>query len=304
MSLLVVGSVAFDTIKTAGGTAEEVLGGSATYCAYAASFFTPTPVRLVSPVGEDMPPEHLAELRGHNIDTTGVRIIPGGKTFRWVGRYTDDFLERTTEDVQLNVFGEYDTTLPAEYADSEYVFLANGAPEAQRAVLEQLPNRKFALLDTMNHWITGSADALADVLKQVDGLLLNDEEARLLTGQANLLTAARRIAKMGPRIVVIKKGEHGAILVVDGKPCALHAWMTETVVDPTGAGDCFGGALIGTIAGRDDASLASIKAGVVYGTVVASFCIEDFSIGGLRPLANGDIDRRREEFLDMIGWHE
>ncbi|MFO7898030.1 MAG: PfkB family carbohydrate kinase [Planctomycetota bacterium] len=302
MSLLVVGSVAFDSVKTSGGTADEVLGGSATYCAYAASFFGPT--RIVSPVGEDMSETHLEELREHNIDVTGVRVVPGGKTLRWSGRYSDSFLERTTEDIQLNVFADYDTTLPDEYLDSEYVFLANGAPEAQRAVLEQLPDRKLAFLDTMNHWIEGSRGALDEVLGLVDGLVVNDEEARLLTGETNLLTAARRLAGFGPEIVVIKKGEHGAILVADGKPFALHAWMTEDVRDPTGAGDCFGGALMGTIAGRHDRSLATIRAGIVYGTVLASFCIEGFSLDGLRRVTMDDVERRREELLGMIRWHE
>ena len=276
MSLLVVGSVAFDTVKTADGVAEEVLGGSATYCAYAASFLAP--VWLVSPVGEDMPAEHIEILRSHNIDTTGIRVIPGGRTFRWAGRYSEDFLHRTTERVELNVFGNYDTTLPTAYRNAEYVFLANGAPEAQMAVLAQLPRRKLAFLDTMHHWITGSREGLLVALKQVDGLLVNDEEARLLTGESNLLRAARRICEMGPRIAVIKKGEHGAILLADGRAAVLPAWLTETVVDPTGAGDCFGGGLIGYIAREGDTSVATLRAGLLYGTVIASFCIEAFSL--------------------------
>ncbi len=302
MSLLVVGSVAFDTVKTADGSAEEVLGGSATYAAYAASFFTPT--RIVSPVGEDMPDSYLEELHEHNIDVTGIRVVPGGKTLKWTGRYSDSFLDRTTEDIQLNVFADYDTTLPAEYLDSDYVFLANGAPPAQKAVLDQLPDRKAALLDTMNHWIEGDRDGVIEVLDRVKAVVVNDEEARLLTGEVNLLTAARLLAEMGPDIVVIKKGEHGAILFAEGRPRALHAWMTEDVNDPTGAGDCFGGALMGYIAGRGDWSLPTIKTGLLYGTVMASFCIEEFSIDGLRRVTMDDIERRREELLGMIGWHE
>ncbi len=300
MSLLVVGSVAFDTVKTAGGVAEEVLGGSATYCAYAASFFTT--VWLVSPVGEDMPAEHLETLRSHNIDTTGVRIVPGGRTFRWAGRYSKDFLHRTTERVELNVFAAYDTTLPEAYRDAEYVFLANGAPEAQMAVLAQLPRRKLAFLDTMNHWITGSREGLLAALREVDGLLVNDEEARLLTGEENLLRAARRICEMGPRIAVIKKGEHGAILLADGHACVLPARLTDTVVDPTGAGDCFGGGLIGYVARSDKTDIGTLRTGLLYGTVIASFCIEDFSLGRLRTLSMDDIEQRRREFLSMISW--
>ena len=300
MSLLIVGSVAFDTIKTSQGVAENVLGGSASYCAYAASFFTPA--WLISPVGEDMPPEHLEDMRRHNIDTAGIQVVKGGKTFRWVGSYSDDFSERTTELVELNVFGDYDTTVPEAYRGAEYVFLANGAPEAQREVLRQLPDRKLAFLDTMNHWIVGSHEALLDVLETVDGILLNDEEARLLTGRANLLAAAREITAMGPRIVVIKKGEHGCILMVDGKAFALPAWLTETVNDPTGAGDCFGGGLIGYMASRDDATVETIRAGVVLGTVIASFCIEAFSVKRLQSISLDDIHKRRREFLSAVSW--
>ena len=300
MSLLVVGSVAFDTVKTSHGVAEEVLGGSATYCAYAASLFTP--VWLVSPVGEDMPARHLEDMQRRGIDTTGVRIVKGGKTFRWAGRYSDDFLERTTERVDLNVFEDYDTTIPEAYRGAEYVFLANGAPEAQKAVLEQLPGRKLAFLDTMDHWITGSREELLGVMEMVDGLVLNDEEARLLTGESNLLTAARRITAMGPRIVVVKKGEHGAILIEDGRPFVLPARLTETVVDPTGAGDCFGGGMIGYVAQTGETSVAALKRGVLYGTVIASFCIEDFSLNRLKAISLDDVERRREEFLAMISW--
>ena len=300
MSVLIVGSVAFDTVKTSEGIAEDVLGGSASYCAYAASFFTR--VGLISPVGEDMPQQYLDAMAEHNIDTRGIQIIKGGKTFRWVGSYTDDFLERTTEDVQLNVFGNYDTTVPEAFRDAEYVFLANGAPEAQKAVLEQLDKRKLAFLDTMNHWITGSRDALLDVLKMVDGLLLNDEEARLLTGETNLLTAARRITELGPRTVVIKKGEHGAVLVSEGHPFVIPAWLTETVHDPTGAGDCFGGGMIGYLARAGKTDFETLKTAASYGTVIASFCIEDFSVSRLQDLTMDDIEVRRGRFAEMISW--
>ena len=300
MSLLIVGSVAFDTIKTSGGIAEEVLGGSALYCAYAASFFHTA--GLMSPVGEDMPSEHLHDMQQDGIDTAGIKIVPGGKTFRWTGSYNDDFSVRPTEDIQLNVFGDYDTTVPQTYDDAEYVFLANGAPEAQKAVLKQLPDRKMAFLDTMNHWIEGSRAALEDVLTMVDGLLVNDEEARLLTGEQNLVAAARVMNEMGPRIVVIKKGEHGCILRMDDKVFALPAWLTETVKDPTGAGDCFGGGLIGYLASVDGATIESVRAGIVCGTIVASFCIEEFSIERLRAIALNDIQRRRREFLGTVSW--
>ena len=300
MSLLIVGSVAFDTVKTAAGVANEVLGGSATYCAYAASFFTP--VWLVSPVGEDMPPIHIDDMRKRQIDTSGIRVVPGGKTFRWTGRYSDDFLSRTTEKVELNVFAQYDTNLPEKYRSAKYVFLANGAPQAQMEVLAQLPDRKLALLDTMNHWITGERTELLKALRMVDGVVLNDEEAKLLSGEPNLLKAAREIRKLGPRIIVIKKGEHGAILVENGEAHVLPARLTLEVQDPTGAGDCFGGGLLGYIAKQDDASLKNIKRGVLYGTIIASFCIEDFSLSRLKTLTFAEIEQRREEFLAMMSW--
>jgi sugar/nucleoside kinase (ribokinase family) len=300
MPLLIVGSVAFDTVKTPGGIAEDVLGGSATYCAYAAGFFTP--VWLVSPVGEDLPEEHFAAMRRRNIDTAGLRVVAGGKTFRWVGRYNEDLSERITERVDLNVFDGYDTTLPEPYREAEYVFLANGDPAAQTAVIEQLTRRKQVFLDTMNHWIEGARSALYDAMKRVDGMVLNDGEARLLTGRGNLLTAAREIARLGPRTVVIKKGEHGAILYEDGRTFVLPARLTETVHDPTGAGDCFGGALMGYVAEQDSAALPVLKRGVLYGTILASFCIEDFSLRRLETLTRGEIEERREEFLAMIAW--
>jgi len=300
MSLLIVGSVAFDTVHTAQGSADEVLGGSATYCAYAASFFAP--VWVVSPIGEDMPAEHLEAMRRRGIDTRGIRVVPGGKTFRWAGRYSDDFLLRTTERVDLNVFGNYDTTIPAEYRGAEFVFLANGAPSAQREVLEQLPKRRLAVLDTMNHWITGARRDLLDVMKMVDGVVLNDEEVRLLTGETNLLVAARTIEKMGPRLVVVKKGEHGSILIEGDRAFVLPARLTEFVRDPTGAGDSFGGGMMGWVAKTGDVSLESIKRGVLYGTVIASFCVEDFSLRRLQEISLEDIEGRKRELLGMIAW--
>jgi len=300
MSLLIIGSVAFDTIKTSDGVAEDVIGGSALYCAYAASFFARA--TLLSPIGEDMPEQHIRDLEAHNVDTAGIQVVPGGKTFRWTGRYNDDFSVRTTEDVQLNVFGDYDTTIPEACRDAEYVFLANGAPEAQKDVLDQLPDRKLAFLDTMNHWIEGSRAALDEVLGMVDGLLVNDEEARLLTGESNLAAAARKLTEMGPHIIVIKKGEHGALLRMDGRTYALPAWLTENVKDPTGAGDCFGGGLIGTIAERELANVEAVRAGMVYGTVLASFCIEEFSVDRLRTVTLDDIQQRRREFLSTVSW--
>jgi len=300
MAVLVVGSVAFDTVKTSSEVADEVLGGSGTYCAYAASFFAP--VWLMSPVGEDLPAEHLAAMRQRGIDTSAIQVVKGGRTFRWVGRYSEDFLDRTTEQVELNVFGDYDTTLAPACRGAEYVFLANGAPQAQKAVVEQLERPRMVLLDTMDHWIENEREALDDVLGHVDGLLVNDEEARLLTGERNLLRAARRMSEMGPRVVLIKKGEHGSLLVADGRPFAVPAWLTETVKDPTGAGDCFGGALIGHLARTGDVSFESLKSAVSYGTVVASFCIEDFSVGRLQALTLEEIEQRRRDFASMVSW--
>jgi sugar/nucleoside kinase (ribokinase family) len=300
MPLLIDGTVAFDTVKTAEAVAENVLGGSATFCAYAARFFTEPWV--VSPVGEDMPAKHLEDLRAAGINTDGIAVVPGGKTFSWAGRYTADFLERTTERTDVNVVADYAAPLPEAYRGAKHVFLANGSPQSQKATLEQLPDRTFAWLDTMNHWIVESRDALMDVLAMVDGFVLNDEEARLITEQTNLLTAARTIAKLGPRVVIIKKGEHGAIVVAEGRPFVVPAWLTETVHDPTGAGDSFGGALAGYLAKSGDTSFDALKTAVSYGTVVASFCIEDFSVRRLQRLTMDAIEARRREFAEMVSW--
>jgi sugar/nucleoside kinase (ribokinase family) len=300
MPLLIVGTVAFDTVKTAETVAENVLGGSATFCAYAARFFTEPWV--VSPVGEDMPAKHLDDMRDAGVNTDGIAVIAGGKTFAWAGRYSADFLERTTERTDVNVVADFDAPLPETYRAAEHVFLANGSPESQKATLEQLPNRTLAWLDTMNHWIVESHDPLMEVLGMVDGVVLNDEEARLLTEETNLLTAARGIAKLGPRIVIVKKGEHGAIVVADDRPFVVPAWLTETVHDPTGAGDSFGGALAGYLANTGDTSFDALKTAVSYGTVVASFCIEDFSVRRLRGLTMDAIEARRREFAEMVSW--
>jgi len=245
MAVLAVGSVALDTVETPEGRADEILGGSAVYFACAASLFTD--VRLVGVVGEDFPPEHLDFLRRRGVNTEGVAIEPG-RTFRWHGRYHDDMNVRDTVDVQLNVFGAFDPVIPASFQRTGYVFLANARPALQLKVLDQVADGAFAMADTMNLWVERHRDELERLLGRVDGVLMNDEEARLLTGRRNLLLAGERIAAAGPQALVIKKGEHGALLFAGDACTALPAFPVRDVADPTGAGDSFAGALMGCLA--------------------------------------------------------
>ena len=242
MALLVVGSVAFDCVETPHGKVNNAMGGSASYFAYAASFFTP--VRLVGVVGKDFPEKYKRVLRKHNIDMTGLQVADG-KTFRWIGVYDKTMNERTTRSVELNVFKDFDAKIPEGCRDTEYVFLANGSPVMQKRVVDQMKSMKFAVADTMNHWIRDERRELLELLRHVDGIVVNDEEARLLTGLTNLVAAGRAIRKMGPRIVIVKKGEHGALMLGDGFFFAAPAYPLETVKDPTGAGDSFGGGMMG-----------------------------------------------------------
>lgn len=246
MSLLVVGSVAFDSVETPSQSRDDVLGGSATFFSYAASYFSK--VHLVGVVGEDWPSEHTALLAGQGIDTSGLQVVAGAKTFRWRGKYQPNMNDRETLEIHLNVFETFDPVLPASYRACRYLFLANGSPVLQMKVLDQMPKAALRVADTMDLWIRSQPDALRAMLRQIDGLVLNDSEAKLLTDDENLVRAGHKVRAMGPKFVVIKKGEHGAMFFGENETYVMPAFPTPRVVDPTGAGDSFAGGMMGYLA--------------------------------------------------------
>jgi sugar/nucleoside kinase (ribokinase family) len=296
--LLVVGSVALDTVQTPFGEAREVLGGSATFFSFSASFFTP--VRLVATVGEDFPEPHIKLLRERGVDLHGLRVV-AGRTFRWTGEYGYDLNEARTLDTQLNVFADCRPELDDTQARTPYLFLANIDPELQLEVLGQMRTRpRLVALDTMNFWITGKRESLLRVLREVDIVTINDGEARQLAEEPNLVKAARKIAALGPRTVVVKRGEYGALLLDDGAFFVVPAYPLESVFDPTGAGDTFAGGFMGYLAFRDRTDSATVRRAMVYGSVMASFTVEDFSLNRLTRLDAREIDRRYCEFEDLM----
>jgi sugar/nucleoside kinase (ribokinase family) len=297
-SLLVVGSVAFDSVETRAGKRVEVLGGAASYFSVAASFLAPK-VRLTGVVGTDFPDAHTQRLRDHGVDVAGLEKV-AGRTFRWAGVYSHDFATRTTLDTQLNVFQDFRPKLPSAWAGSEYVFLANIDPVLQLSVLEQTTGPRFVACDTMNFWIEGKRPELLKLLQRVDMLLLNDEEARQLSGEANLPAAARAIRKMGPKAVVIKRGDAGALLFHEGGVFAAPAFPIEDVVDPTGAGDSFAGGFMGWLAREGDTSPATIRTAMILGSTLASFCVEDFSLDRYSRLDLSQIRERFAAFADLV----
>jgi sugar/nucleoside kinase (ribokinase family) len=292
MSLLVVGSVALDSLQTPFGHREEVLGGAASYFSVAASFFAPP--RVVAVVGEDFPAEHLEFLASRGIDLAGLVRLPG-RTFRWKGRYEFDLNVAHTLDTQLNVFAEFQPELPPAYRDSDYVFLGNIDPDLQRMVLDQVKRPRFVGLDTMNYWITSKRESLLRTLRRVDMLFVNDAEARQLAGEHNVVKAAGAILSMGPRALVVKRGEYGALLFAGGEVFAASAVPLASVFDPTGAGDSFAGGFMGYLArsGRDD--LPVLRRAIVVGSVLASFAVEQFSLDRLRTLTPPEIRGRYGE---------
>lgn len=308
MSLIVTGTIGIDTIHAPTGTVERVLGGSATYFSAAASYYGP--VRLVACVGEDFPSDHMAILRGFDgVDARGLEVRQGSKTFAWGGKYHANMNSRETLFTELGVLGEHPPKVPDAFADAKFVFLANSAPAVQLGFMDQLPQRTLTVADTMDLWINIAKPELLALLKRVDGLVLNYDEAELLTGKANTITAGRHILDMGPRFVVIKKGEHGAILVHRDGIAAIPAYPAETVIDPTGAGDTFAGGMMGYLAAQasgatqanlDAGSYAAIRRALVHGTVVASFTIEGFSLTRLATLTRAELDGRVEQFLNMV----
>jgi sugar/nucleoside kinase (ribokinase family) len=295
--LLVVGSVGLDTVETTSDRRAEILGGAASYFSVAASFFAP--VRLTAVVGDDFPAEHTSLLERHGVDLGGLERVPG-QTFRWSGRYAADFNTRTTLDTQLNVFKDFAPKLPAGWRSSPYVFLANIDPALQLDVLSQVEKPRFVACDTMNFWIEGKRAELDRLLGRVDMLLLNDEEARQLSGRSNLPAAARAIRAMGPKAVVIKRGDAGALLFHEGGVFAAPAFPIETVVDPTGAGDSFAGGFMGWIARTGATTPTGIRTALILGSVLASYCVEDFSLDRFRTLDQQKIRERFSAFADLV----
>jgi sugar/nucleoside kinase (ribokinase family) len=298
MSLLVVGSVAFDSIQTPKATRERVLGGSATYFSYAASFFTP--VKLVGVVGDDWPDEHTQLLKARGIDTSGLQVVSGKKTFYWKGKYLSNMNDRETLEVQLNVFGEFDPHLPEDFKRSPFVFLANGSPTIQMKVLDQVLGPKLVMADTMDLWIHQQPADLRKLLQRIDGLVMNDSEAKLLTGTENLVRAGHQVREMGPKFVVIKKGEHGAMFFSEHETYVLPAYPTERVVDPTGAGDSFAGGMMGYLTQQDKYDPKTLKEAMAYGILVASFNVEDFSLERMQQIERSDLDLRLEQYRKML----
>jgi len=293
MSILVVGSVAFDSVETPFGRVEDVLGGSGTYFSTSASFFTD--VSLVAVVGEDFPAEHLEFLRSRNVELSGLQTAPG-RTFRWKGRYGYDLNEAQTLDTQLNVFETFKPDLPASCRQAEYVFLGNIDPELQLEVLKQVEKPKLVACDTMNFWIEGKREALLATLRHVDILLINEGEARQLAGEANLVKASRIILAMGPKTLVVKRGEYGVILFSAHSIFSAPAFPLESVFDPTGAGDTFAGGFMGYLASTNNLSEGSLRQATVLGSVMASFTVEDFSLNRMKVLAYPEIEERFRRF--------
>ena len=298
-SVLIVGSVALDSVQTPSGVVERALGGAAVYSSVAASFFGP--VRLVGVVGEDFPREHLDFLASHQIDTRGLQIVPGGKTFHWKGSYDGDMNQATTHATELNVFQNFKPDLPEDYRFSQYVFLANIDPELQLQVLDHMENPKMVGCDTMNFWISGKRDALIEVLKRVNIAFVNDAEIRQLTGIGNLTQAAAKMHDYGPEYVIVKKGEHGAVMYCSGRTCFMAApYPLEEVIDPTGAGDSFAGGFMGYIARTGEVTDENLRRAVVFGSTLASFNVQDFSLNRFKHLTIKEIEQRYEEFRQIV----
>lgn len=297
MSVLVVGSVAYDSVTTPSASRRDALGGSAMYFSIAASRFTP--VSLLAVVGDDFDERHIALLQSRGVDVSGLQRASGG-TFRWAGEYHPDMNTRDTLDTQLNVFADFAPQLTAEQRRRPYLFLANIDPELQLSVIRQMERRpKFIALDSMNFWIDSKPDALAEAVGGVDALFMEESEVRDFSGEGNLALAARRILSMGPSVVVVKQGAHGALLFAGDSIFAAPAYPLERVVDPTGAGDCFAAGFMGYIAATGDATPAGCRRATVLGSTLGSFCVEDFSVDRLLTLTDADIDARFRAFTAL-----
>ena len=300
MSLLTVGTVAFDTVETPFGKAEMVIGGSCTFVSMAAAYFTKN-INLVAVVGSDFPKKELKYMTSKGINLEGLQVKKGEKSFFWHGRYHKDMNGRDTLDTQLNVLANFDPILPDSYKNSEFLMLGNLTPDVQMRVLDQMTTRpKLIVLDTMNFWMDIALERLKEVIARVDVLTINDEEARQLSGEHSIRKAATKILTMGPKYLIIKKGEHGAMLFQGTEVFFCPALPLEEVFDPTGAGDTFAGGFIGYIAKTGDVSFEGMKRAIVHGSALASFCVEKFSIDGLKGLTNKQIKERVKQFGEMV----
>ena len=298
MSLLVTGSIGIDSVTTPHGQANDVLGGSAVYFSFAASQYVP--VRLVAVVGDDFPDDFRRVLGSRDIDLAGLETRSGSQTFRWTGKFEGDMNEAQTVNVSLNVLAEQAPKVPASFADTETVFLANTHPTLQRELLAQLPATKLSVCDSMNLWIANERDSLVETFRRVTGVIINDAEVRQLTDRVNLIEAGEAVLALGPKFVIVKKGEHGALLVTADGPFALPAFPTKDVRDPTGAGDSFAGGTLGYLADKGRHDTETLRRAMVRGTVAASFTIEDFSLGRVKNLTRNEINQRVDQFVSML----
>ncbi len=303
MTNLIVGTVAFDAIETPYGKTDKIVGGAATYISLSASFFTDK-LNLVSVVGGDFPQDAIQMLEHHNVNTSGLQIKKDEKTFFWSGKYHNNMNSRDTIETQLNVLENFDPIVPKEFSESEFLMLGNLVPSVQQKVLDQMQNRpKLIVLDTMNFWMDNCWDDLIQALKEVDVLTINDEEAQQLSGEYSLVSAAKKIQKMGPKYLIIKKGEHGALLFEGENKFFAPALPIENVFDPTGAGDSFAGGFIGYLSGQSEINFDKMKTAVIYGSVMASFCVEKFGTEKLTEISKKDVHQRAREFVQLSSFN-
>ncbi len=301
MSLIVVGTMAFDAIETPFAKIDKVVGGSATYVAYAASNFI-QPINPVSIIGYDFPAEELADLKARGVVMDGVQVIKDKKSFFWSGRYHEDMNSRDTLITDLNVLADFDPKLPDSYLDSEFVMLGNLQPSVQMKVIKQLKQPKLVVMDTMNFWMESAMPELKEVLKKINVLLINDAEARQLSGEYSLVKASKAILSMGPKFLIVKKGEHGALLFHSDKVFFAPALPLEEVFDPTGAGDTFAGGFMGHLAKTKDISFENMKTAIIVGSAMASFCVEKFGPNRLKEISKEDIDKRLHQFRELVNF--
>ena len=300
MSLLVIGSVAFDALETPFGKTDKIIGGAATYISLSASYSL-KPVKLVAVVGGDFPQSDILLLEEHGVDVEGLQIKEGEKSFFWSGKYSQDLNSRETITTELNVLGDFDPLIPDAYQDCKYLMLGNLAPQVQRLVIQRLVNRpKLIVMDTMNFWMDIALEDLIATIEMVDVLSINDEEARQLSGEYSLVKAAKKIMGMGPKFLIIKKGEHGALLFHKSKIFFAPALPLEEVFDPTGAGDTFAGGFIGHLAATDDISFENMKRAVIHGSAMASFCVEKFGTERLLNLTTDEVEAREAQFAELV----
>ena len=302
MEIITLGTMAFDAIETPFGKIDKIVGGSATYVAYAASHLT-NPVQQISIVGNDFPEEEMNELKSRGVDLSGVEVVPDQKSFFWSGKYHLDMNSRDTLVTDLNVLANFNPKVPEQYQDAKYLMLGNLMPSLQLSVIEQLRTRpELVVLDTMNFWMETAMDDLKKVLQKVDVLLINDSEARQLSGEYSIVKSAKSILKMGPKFLIIKKGEHGALLFHENEVFFAPALPLEEVFDPTGAGDAFAGGFIGHIDHTQNISFENMKTAIIVGSAMASFCVEAFGPQRLKEISRKDIDLRLEEFVQLVNF--